>query len=232
MKKIAAFLALTCLLVASAQAAPAKSPTQTLKEGLDKLITIVHDPVYDLEDTLPEEQVARLSEAVSHFFDYQELTKRSVGRVWLSFTEQQQRDMVAAFRDLLEKTYLKKLETKFLDELKVFNEESVIYHDEKIRGDKSMVFTTFSLSDSTLDVNFRLIEKNGAWMVYDIIGEGVTLLGVYQDDFQAALAKMTPEEFIEELKRKTRDVVEGKVDPTFLDKAEKESDKPAGANGN
>ena len=232
MKNIVSLFLLACLFIASAQAAMSGTPTQTLKEGLDRLVTIVHDPVYDLEGTLPEEQVERLSEAVSHYFDYRELTKRAVGRAWLSFTPKQQQDMIAAFRGLLEKTYLKKLETKFLDELKAFDTESIIYHDEKIKGDKAMVFTTFNLSDSSLEVNFRLVNQNDGWMIYDIIGEGVTLLGVYKDDFQAALVKMTPEEFVEELKRKTQDVVEGKVEPTFLDKPEKEGDKPAEANGN
>ena len=78
MKKSIALILLSCLLAATAYAVPAKSPTQTLQEGMDKLVAIVHDPVYDVEGVLPEEQVKRLSEAVSHFFDYAELTKRAV----------------------------------------------------------------------------------------------------------------------------------------------------------
>lgn len=232
MKKFVCLTLLACLLVTTAYAAAAKSPTQTLKEGMDKLVAIVHDPVYNVEGTLPEEQVKRLSQTVAQFFDYDELTKRAVGRAWLSFTPQEQADLTDAFRGLLEKTYLKKLETKFLDDLKTFEADSILYHEEKIKGDKAMVFTTFNLKDTTLEVNFRLIEKNGVWMVYDIIGEGVTLLGVYKDDFQAALTKMSPEEFVLELKKKTQDVEEGKVDPTFLDNAEKEGDKPAEADSN
>jgi len=227
MKKILSLTLLAVLLVGSAQAALAKGPTQTIKEGMDKLVAIVHDPMFDVEGDLPSEQVDRLSATVAEFFDYDELTKRAVGRAWLSFTEQQRQDLTAAFRGLLEKTYLKKLETKYLDDLKAFSTDSIVYHDEKIKGDKAMVFTTFDLKESDLEVNFRLIENGGQWMVYDIIGEGVTLLGVYKDDFQAALAKMTPEEFVEELKRKTADVDNGVSDPTLLDNDGEAGDKPA-----
>lgn len=213
------FVILALLLMTfAANVAQAGMPTDTVKAGLDKLIAIVHDPKYADKNLLGEEQVRQLSAAVGEFFDYGELTKRAVGPAWKGFTDAEREELTSTFRTLLEKTYIKKLEKSFIDELKAFSTDSVRFNDEKVKPPFAMVFTTFMLKDKQIEVNFRLIDKDGTWMVYDIIGEGLTLLGVYKDDFQSALAKMTPEEFVVQLQNKIKDVEAGKLDDqTLLD---------------
>ncbi|MGE4552615.1 MAG: phospholipid-binding protein MlaC [Desulfovibrionaceae bacterium] len=216
-KSVFSVVALLGLLLTSGLA-QAGVPTDTVRTGLDKLIAIVHDPRYTEAKLLGEDQVRQLSGAVAEFFDYGELTKRAVGPAWRGFTDAEREELTSTFRTLLEKTYIKKLEKSFLDELKAFSTDSVRFNDEKVKPPFAMVFTTFLLKDKQIEVNFRLIDKQGKWMVYDIIGEGLTLLGVYKDDFQAALAKMTPEEFVVQLQNKIKDVEAGKLeDETLLD---------------
>lgn len=216
MKKVFACLFTLLSLVLFTMSAWAGAPTDAVRTGLDKMIAIVHDPQYPEGDSLSDEQIDRLTHTVAEVFDYGELTKRAVGPAWRGFTPREREELTATFRTLLEKTYITKLEKNFLNELKAVNTASVHFNGEKIQAPHAMVFTSFQLKEKQLEVNFRLIDKKGRWMVYDIIGEGLTLLGVYKDDFRAALARMSPEEFMGELQKKIKDLDSGKAEGKSL----------------
>jgi phospholipid transport system substrate-binding protein len=213
MKRIIILLALLGVLVASAGIARAETPTETLKAGLDSVLAILQDPSYDTSHGISQEHLDAMRNAVHQFFDFRELTKRAVGRPWLNFTEQQRDDLTAVFTQLLEKTYLKKLNTEYLKELAEFKKESISFLDEQVKGNKAMVYTRLQLTDKPLDVNFRLIERDGRWWAYDVIGEGLTLLGIYQDEFKNVLIDKSPEDLIEILKAKIK-AIDEKQDAT------------------
>lgn len=191
------------LLLLAAGPAQAGQPIQTLKDGLDELLVVLKDPQYTLgEEGVSEKQLDALRDVVFSFFDFRELTRRAVGKTWLTFTPEQQEELTKTFTKLLEKTYILKLNQEFLNELETFNVDSIDFLEEKIRGNLAMVNTTLHLSDKDLAVDFKLIRKQERWWVYDIIGEGLTLLGIYRDEFRSALLKQTPDELIASLKER------------------------------
>ncbi len=190
---------LLCCTVLPAQAT---SPTETLQQGIGRLMTVLRDPAYDLEAGLSDKHLEALCHVAYSFFDFNELTRRCVGRVWKTFSPKQRTDLATAFRELLEKTYIRKLNTDCLQELKGFTEDSIRFKSEQIQGSLAMVNTVFSLTDKELNVSFRLINKNGTWYAYDLIGEGLTLMGIYKDEFRNALLRQTPEELTASLQQR------------------------------
>ncbi|MGE4292744.1 MAG: phospholipid-binding protein MlaC [Desulfovibrio sp.] len=208
MKRIFTILVLLGAIATSADAAWAQTPTETLKAGLDSVLAILQDPRYDTSQGISEDHLDAMRNAVHQFFDFRELTKRAVGRPWTGFTDQQRNELTNVFTKLLEKTYLRKLNTEYLKELAEFKKESIVFLDEQIKGDKAMVYTRLQLTDKPLDVNFRLIERDGRWWTYDVIGEGLTLLGIYQDEFKNILVNKTPEDLISILKEKIQAIDE------------------------
>lgn len=188
--------------------ASAKTPTQTLQTALDELLAILQDPRYDTKDGISEKQLEVLRTTVHKFFDFGELTKRAVGRPWLGFTDRQRDELTGVFTQLLEKTYLRKLNTEYLHELAAFDKSSIRFVDEQIKGNKAMVYTSFQLTEEPLEVNFRLIERDGQWWAYDVIGEGLTLLGIYQDEFKNVLVNQSPDDLIALLQEKIRAIDE------------------------
>lgn len=210
MKRILTTLLLLAALLAFAAPALAQGPTDTLKAGLDGILAILQDPRYDTSQGISQEQLDVLRDSVHQFFDFQELTKRAVGRPWLNFTPEQRTSLTQVFTELLEKTYLRKLNTEYLTELAAFKKESILFLDEQIKGNKAMVYARLMLTDKPLDVNFRLIERNGKWWAYDVIGEGLTLLGIYQDEFKNILVNKTPDDLIAILKDKIKAIDENR----------------------
>lgn len=203
---------LALLFALFALPARAQGPTDTLKVGLDQLMVVLRDPQYNTEAGLTTDHLAALREVVYDFFDFEELTRRAVGKTWNTFTPEQREGLTAALKDLLEKTYIRKLNTEFLQELESFQSESVKYLGEKIKGRLAMVNANLVLPDKEIAVDFKLINKQEKWWVYDIIGEGLTLLGIYRDEFRNALLNQSPDDLIDSLRQRVIDIEAGRED--------------------
>ncbi|MEF2143840.1 MAG: ABC transporter substrate-binding protein [Desulfovibrionaceae bacterium] len=209
MKQLSSVCAALLLVLLCSAPALAGQPSQDLREGLDRVLAILQDTSYDTTEGVSQKQVDAMREVVYTFVDFRELTKRAVGRPWLNFTDTQRNDLTAVFTELLEKTYLRKLNTEYLGELKSFSPDSISYLDEQVKGDKAMVYTRFQLSDKPLDVNFRMIKKD-KWWAYDVIGEGLTLLGIYKDEFKNVLVNQSADDLINILRDKIKAIEEGR----------------------
>ncbi|WP_449242462.1 MlaC/ttg2D family ABC transporter substrate-binding protein [Desulfovibrio sp.] len=194
-------VALFGLLTASAWAGV---PTDTVKEGVDKVITILQDPKYKGAKVISGEQLDRLRAAVRQFFDFEELTARAVGRPWLKFTPQQQKDLSSSFQELLEKTYISKFEG--------YNGEKFDYQKEMAQGNLAFVQSQVQANDGKLlSVNFRLIQKDGHWLIYDVIGEGISIMEIYRSQFAQELQNGTPDSLIGKVRDRVADIAAGKA---------------------
>ncbi|MCM0754686.1 ABC transporter substrate-binding protein [Desulfovibrio aminophilus] len=194
-------VALFGLLAASAWAGV---PTDTVKEGVDKVITILQDPKYKGAKVISGEQLDRLRAAVRQFFDFEELTARAVGRPWLKFTPQQQKDLSSSFQELLEKTYISKFEG--------YNGEKFDYQKEMAQGNLAFVQSQVQANDGKLlSVNFRLIQKDGHWLIYDVIGEGISIMEIYRSQFAQELQNGTPDSLIGKVRDRVADIAAGKA---------------------
>ena len=67
------------------------------------------------------------------------------------------------------------------------------------------VQTTIVTKTSEIPINYRLIEKNGRWKVYDVVIEGVSLVSNYRTQFREILANKTPEALLDILRKKVGD---------------------------
>ncbi|MBN2139547.1 MAG: ABC transporter substrate-binding protein [Desulfovibrionaceae bacterium] len=218
MTRLATFFFLLLFSVLCALPAPAQGPQgpqATLKQGVDKLIAILDDPVYK-DKSRDTEKVEKLRQTISEYFDFQELSMRAVGKPWLKFTDKQKDDLVDAFSDLLEKTYLGRIGK--------YDKEKVEYLQELIEGDKAFIKTMIVAKDKQISVDYRMVKKD-RWMVYDVIGEGVSLVKNYRTQFAGILHSGTPDVLIQRIRDKVKDIDEGRADPTKDDifEAKKES---------
>jgi phospholipid transport system substrate-binding protein len=59
-------------------------------------------------------------------------------------------------------------------------------------------------SSNEILIFFRVILKNGTWRVYDIVVEGVSLVQNYRSQFNSILAKNTPDQLLEILRKKVK----------------------------
>ena len=185
------FFALLC--VAPAAAAPddaGAQARQSLEKRVNSIVAILQNPGFANKASRPEYRM-KIEGEVARIFDFTEFSSRTVGPRWHAFTPEQRRNFSEAFASLLKATYL--------DRIDGYNGEKVAYLGEQIssKGDRVEVRTTLNMKgNKVVPVNYRMLPKDGAWVVYDVIIENISLVMNYRTQFQELLLKGSPEALI------------------------------------
>lgn len=175
--------------------------TDNLKLVVDKVLTILKDPAYAAADKKIERNKL-IHQTASGTFDWSEMAMRTLGPHWRDFTPDQQKEFIDIFVDFLERTYISKIDL-FLQESKDFTAKNITYINETIEQDRyALVETKILLNDKELPLSYKLINKNGTWVVYDLTIEGVGLVANYRTQFNEILANGSFKTLIEKLKAK------------------------------
>ena len=190
MLKRIALLLFTGLFLASHAMA---SPTDDVKKTVDEVVRIVAEK--EMKKNIPKRRIA-LKKTISQIFDYGEMAKRSLGKHWNQRTAADKKQFTDLFATLLENSYAGKIES--------YNNEKIAYIKENLDGDhaevKSKVITT-KRDEFTLD--YRMINQNGKWMVYDVVIEGVSLVSNYRSQFNRIITANGYGELVKKLQSKT-----------------------------
>ena len=75
---------------------------------------------------------------------------------------------------------------------------------------KALVKTRVLREGLEIPVNYSMLNKDGAWLVYDVNIEGVSLVKNYRSQFSAILMKSSPAELIRMLKKKVDEMEKDK----------------------
>lgn len=204
-RHIAACFLLVLLTVALLPgAASASSPAQlALETSINRILGSIKNPDYVNPATRgPLRQ--QIEDEVLHIFDFKEFSSRTVGPRWGTFSPAQQQQFSDAFAELLMNTYLSKIDG--------YNGEQVVYTGEvsSPKGDRTEVRTLITMKDSKkVPVAYRMLPKNGSWLVYDVLIENISLVKNYRTQFQDILNTGSPDQLIAKVKAKAQEVRQG-----------------------
>ncbi|MBW2266327.1 MAG: ABC transporter substrate-binding protein, partial [Deltaproteobacteria bacterium] len=70
-----------------------------------------------------------------------------------------------------------------------------------------LVYSRVVMRSKEIPIDYRMIQKNGQWKVYDVVIEGVSLVKNYRSQFREMLKKKNPEYLLETLRKKVGDKV-------------------------
>ena len=182
-------------------AAQANSPArQALETATNRILDFIKNPDYVNPATRrPIRQ--QIEDEVLHIFDFGEFSSRTVGPRWHTFTPAQKKAFSDAFADLLISTYVNKIDG--------YNGEQVLYTGEvaSAKGDRVEVRSVITMRDGKkVPVAYRMLPKNGKWMVYDVLIENISLVKNYRTQFQDILNTDSPENLIARIKAKAVEV--------------------------
>jgi len=200
------FFALMCVVsVGAAQDNAGAQARYSLEKRVNGIFAILQNPGFVDKASRPEYRM-KIEQEIAGIFDFAEFASRTVGPRWTSFTPEQRRAFTEAFESLLKATYL--------DRVDGYNGEKVAYLGEQVsaRGDRVEVRTTLNMKGNKIvPVNYRMLPKDGNWVVYDVIIENISLVMNYRTQFQELLLKGSPEALtarILEQARKTRESID------------------------
>jgi phospholipid transport system substrate-binding protein len=175
----------------------AGGPTLQIKSTVDQVIQILTNPQLQGEGKRQERR-KKLREAIFVRFDFQEMAQRSLGAHWQHRTPEEQKEFIKVFSDLLEQTYVDKIES--------YNNEKFIYTNERIDGPYAEVGSKMrNAKGEEFSINYKLHRAGEDWRVYDLVIENVSLVNNYRSQFNRILTNSTYDELISKIKAKVSD---------------------------
>jgi phospholipid transport system substrate-binding protein len=181
-------------LVVGAAGAWANAPTETAKAVIEKALDILKNPGYS-----KSEKRRMVKGVVDPHFDYREMAKRSLGATWGKLSAGQRDEFVGLFSELLEASYSDKIE-KYAQRVKID------YTGEILDGDYAEVRTVVVRPNDRIPLNYRLLQENGTWKVYDVVIEGVSLVSNYRSQFRRIIHQSSYADLVQRLKNKVNEL--------------------------
>ena len=175
--------------------AVASQVTEDVKDTIDKVIEIVGRE--DLKDNKEARREA-LREVIDQRFNYHQMVRRALAKNWKGRSDQERREFTGLFKKLLENSYASKLES--------YSDETINFTDEVIKGKYALVKTEVVRKASTIAVDYKLINGDGVWKIYDFVIEGVSMVRNYRSQFSKIIRKDSYEGLVRKLTDKVNDL--------------------------
>lgn len=204
---------LSVLAAGIAAAAPAgqvedaqspEEPMKVVKDAVDQVLDILRDPELAGENNTEKRRKA-VREVVDKRFHWREMARRALARHWRDRTEQEQEEFTRLFADLIERTYIQRVEKHADAEIR--------YQEQEVQEEYATVKTVAVADEDTevpLDYRLHLVtvkdeeteKERRVWKVYDVKIEGVSLVNNYRTQFNDIIIGSSYEKLVKRIKAK------------------------------
>jgi phospholipid transport system substrate-binding protein len=191
-----AFVLVALLLVplVAPERAWAGAPTDQLRAQIDRAVKILEDPELK-KDGRQRDRRGAVRQVANDIFDFSETAKRSLARHWTPRTQAERDEFVGLFSDLLERSYISKIE--------LYGGEKIQFVGEAIEGEGAVVRTKLVTKQGTeIPIDYRMLRRGEKWLVYDVVIEGVSLISNYRTQFNKIITTSSFQELMKKMKTK------------------------------
>jgi len=125
----------------------------------------------------------RLANTVEGYVDFAELSRRALGKAWEGLSPAQRSEFSATMKGLLRASYARKAIGQ--------GTADITYGEETVDGsEEATVRTVVRVKKDAIPVDYKLFKAapGGAWRVYDVVTDEVSLLETYRDQFRKLIA--------------------------------------------
>ncbi len=199
MKSITAFICAMLVLSSAVFAIAAGPPINDIETTINSVLATMRDAELSHEDR-KQERRDKIRVIIRDRFDFTEMAKRSLARHWKKRTPDEKNEFVAIFSDLLEASYIGKIEA-YTNEQITFDKEAI-----KGKGKYGVVNTTIVTKDINIPIDYKVIQKQEKWWVYDVIIEGVSFISTYRSQYNKIILKESYAGLITKMKTKLDEV--------------------------
>ena len=169
--------------------------TSDLKGTIDQVLEIVSDT--DLKKR-PTERREKLRQAIALRFNYKQMVMRSLASNYKNRSDKEREEFTDLFKKLLENSYASKIEN--------YQDETIEYAGELVKGNFAMVKTKIVRKDGTVNVDYKMVKEGGQWLVYDFVIESVSLIRNYRSQFSKIISTESYSSLVSKLSKKIEDL--------------------------
>jgi len=188
-------------LMAVLLAAPARdetAPDVLAKNTTNEVLRIVKQDK-DIKNGNSKKILGLVEQKILPNFDFEHMTQLAVGKNWPKATPEQQQSLVDEFRTMLVRTYSSALSSvaDYKIDFKPFSMPA--------GADDVTVSTEVSKPGAPpIPIDYRMEKKNGAWKVFDVLVDNVSLVTVYRNSFNSEVRKNGIDGLVVALQRRNK----------------------------
>jgi phospholipid transport system substrate-binding protein len=198
MRRLVIPLLSIALALAAGRAAHAGAPADQLKAGVDRVLALLQDPALK-QPGKADERRQKIRAVANEVFDWQEIGKRALARHWQARTPQEREEFSKLFADLLERSYVGKIEA--------YSGEKIVYGEETVDSDQATVRTKLiTKSGTSIPLDYQMQKMDDRWRVYDVKIENVGLVANYRSQFNRIIQQSGYSDLIQRLKTKQEEL--------------------------
>jgi len=198
MKQILVYIAVSVSLMFSLPVLAEVAPDVLARNTTDEVVSIVKkDPDFKRANS---RKIDNLVEAkILPHFDFERMTRLAVARNWNSATPEQQTKLVNEFRTLLVHTYAASISS-------VADYKIDVLPVRMAAGDTDVTVDTTVTRPGTapITISYRMENKGGSWLVYDVVVENVSLVTNYRSNFNSEVRRSGIDGLIQALVRRNQ----------------------------
>jgi phospholipid transport system substrate-binding protein len=168
----------------------AGEPTKELKQTVDQMISILSNKKLSVQ-----QKHEKIYSLMDKSIDWDEVAKRVLGIHWRRRTPEEREKFKRLFKDFVEAKYAKRFE--------MYSGEKVFFGKEIVEGNYASVTTKIETKQNrTFTLENRMVLKNGRWLVYDILIEGISMVNNYRTQINNIIARRSFKGLIKILEKK------------------------------
>jgi phospholipid transport system substrate-binding protein len=185
-----------CLLLATV-VAPSARAADDPGDLIRSTVGQVFDVLRDRELQKPErrkDRLAKLRGIADRVFDWDGMAQSSLGVAYRRITDDQRKEYVRVFKDLIADEYMDDLD-------RFMGDEQVSVQGVDVQGDVRVVRTLLvTHSRERVPIWYYLHARGNGWMIHDFSIEGVSLVNHYRNSFSNFLVNHEFGDLLERLK--------------------------------
>lgn len=181
------------LLAAAEPGAAAVGPTETVQGAVQQVFA--RQDASMVKKVSTAERRADIRKVAENLFDFQEMSRRSLGPAWDTVSPAEKREFVRLFTNLVANSYMGKIEQ--------YAGEPIRYESEQVDGAEASVLSrVVTPKGAEIGIEYRLYQAGDRWVVYDVRVDGISLVNSYKAQFNRLLQRGSFAELLKQLRQK------------------------------
>ena len=187
-------LAIMLLLPFEVLASGAKD---TVEAQINKMLARMKEPSF--KQLARDAKIIEIQQIINEVFDFNELSRRTLGRDWKKFSTEQQKEFVSLFEQILQNVYA--------DRILAYTQEKIEFgkETELKKGRVEVESYIITLDNKKVPIFYRMSDKSGQWRVYDVVIEGISMIKNYRGQFREILKTKKPEDLLKTMREKAKE---------------------------
>jgi phospholipid transport system substrate-binding protein len=175
------------LMVAGVMAAGA-GPREVVQSAVTRVVVAMH------EDPSRLQARTEIRKAAASLFDFEEMARRTLTRHWSGRAPEERAEFVRLFTDLLERSYIGRIES--------WSGEKILYTGESVDGTFASVRSKIITRRAEVGLEYRLLQRDGRWRVYDVLIDGVSFVSTYRSEFDRIIQQSSWDGLMDKLRKR------------------------------